>query len=281
MPIDQKKLTRTVETLPAFPESAQKIISLTAKVDCSPKQLVKVIEHDPVLTMRVLKLVNSAYFGLSREVTSVNHAVIYVGINTIKNLAISASMTGTLPHRNKAGLDTRNLWHHSLRVGVLARQLAEERGVAASLLVNHFVGGLLHDIGKLLIAHTFPDDYRALLTAMETAQTDPQTLETTMLGITHAEVGARVAEHWKLPLELQHCIRYHHCDEAEVLREHPITLAVSAANRLAHLSEDTRIAIYLPEVVRDWLGTEPEQLLTQLDDPESEFQKAVSFVDVQ
>ncbi|MCP5160319.1 MAG: HDOD domain-containing protein [Hahellaceae bacterium] len=279
MPIDQSKLTRLVETLPAFPESAQKIIALTSRVDCSPKQLVKIIEHDPVLTMKVLKLVNSAYFGLSREVKSVNHAVVYVGINTIKNLAISVATTGTLPKQNAAGLDTRALWYHSLKVGVLAKILAEEHGTPSTQTVNYFVGGLLHDIGRLLVAHFFPDEYKSMLSHINASQDSILESEALVLGITHAEIGAMVSEHWQLPAELQHCIRHHHSTQAELLVNAPLTMAVNAANLLIHLKDEPE-KITIPECILQWLGAPVEDVLARLTTLENEVDKAVSFIEI-
>ncbi len=154
MPINEDQILEMVEKMPAFPQSVHRILALTSNVDCSPKELVAVIEHDPILTLKVLKLVNSAYFGLSKEIDSVNRAVVFVGINTIKNLAITVATTGSLPKTNRAGINMKDFWGHSLSVGVIAKLLASDRETAGSVLSSFFVAGLLHDLGKILFQTT-------------------------------------------------------------------------------------------------------------------------------
>jgi len=94
------RLLAMVESMPAFPESVHQIMSMTADINCSPKDLVKVIERDPIMTMKILKLVNSAFFSLSRNVASVQHALVYLGLNTVKNLAISIATVDALPRQS-------------------------------------------------------------------------------------------------------------------------------------------------------------------------------------
>ena len=89
-----------VESMPAFPESVHQVMALTSDINCSPKDLVKVIESDPVMTMKLLKLVNSAYFALSRNIASIQHALVYLGLNTVKNLAISIATVDALPRNS-------------------------------------------------------------------------------------------------------------------------------------------------------------------------------------
>src|SRR5262245_9703103 len=114
MTINHDELLKLVDNMPTFPSSAHRIIELTNDMNCAPKDLVKVIEHDPILTLNVLKLVNSAYFGLAAKVTSVKHAVVYLGINTVKNLALSIAAMGALPSQNELGFNMSNFWWHSL-----------------------------------------------------------------------------------------------------------------------------------------------------------------------
>ncbi len=93
----RKDLLEIVEKMPVFPRSVHRVIELTSDINSDPRDLVEVIEHDPILIMKVIKLVNSSYFGLAQKITYVNHAVVYIGINTVKNLALSAATLGVLP----------------------------------------------------------------------------------------------------------------------------------------------------------------------------------------
>ena len=119
-----QELLEMCERMPAFPASVQKVIALTSDINSSPKDLVKVIDHDPVLTMKILKVANSAYFGLSRKIVSINHAVVYLGLNTVKHVALAIAAIGSLPRENNADFDMDDFLLHSLTTAVLTRSLA-------------------------------------------------------------------------------------------------------------------------------------------------------------
>ena len=119
-----KRLSSAVERMPAFPKSVQRILELTRDINCRPKDLVAVIEKDPVITLKVLKIINSAYYGLPNKITSINQSVIYLGVNTLKNLALSFSTMGMLPTRNAAGFDVQHYLISSLVSANLTRLIA-------------------------------------------------------------------------------------------------------------------------------------------------------------
>lgn len=118
-----QKLAAAVDGMPAFPKSVQKILELTRDVNCTPKDLVQVIDKDPVVTVKILKVVNSAYYSLPKQITSISHAVVYLGFNTIKNLALSIAAIGMLPKDNAAGFDAQQYLLHSLATASIAKQL--------------------------------------------------------------------------------------------------------------------------------------------------------------
>jgi len=140
-----QRLALAVDEMPAFPKSVQKILELTRDVDCTPKDLVQVIDKDPVLTVKILKVVNSAYYSLPKQVTSINHAVVFMGFNTIKNLALGIAAIGMLPKSNAAGFDVQQYLLHSLATAGIARQLASDLDSADPM--DCFIAGLLHDFG--------------------------------------------------------------------------------------------------------------------------------------
>ncbi|MDF1529766.1 MAG: HDOD domain-containing protein, partial [Sedimenticola sp.] len=147
MSVDQDKLERLVEKMPTFPQSAQRVMEICADINYSTPELVSVIEKDPIITLKVLKLVNSAYFGLSKKITSIKHSVVYVGSNTIKNIAVAITTIGILPKVAEAGISRTNFLTHSLTTAVLARLIGRTKGVAENELTNFYIAGLLHDIG--------------------------------------------------------------------------------------------------------------------------------------
>lgn len=294
MPINHDQLIDMVDKIPTFQESVHRILALTTSPDCSAKDLVQVIEHDPILTIKVLKLVNSAYFGLSQEVTSVNHSVVYVGINTIKNVAISVATTGALPKTNKAGLNMNRFWEHSLAVGVIAKLLADNKGVGKNEQANYFVAGLLHDIGKVLFAHFIPAEYQQVLQKSEVENIPLHQAEKELLGFDHSEIGAMVAEKWQLPSDLINSIRDHHGSAEQ--DQNPLSLAIYAANQAAHYLELTKQASdnndedalnvatsidnALPKAVKTWLGWPLSEVSKWLSNLDEEVDKALAFIDL-
>lgn len=205
------RLAAAVEQMPAFPKSVQKILDLTRDVGCSPKDLVQVIDRDPVVTVKVLRVVNSAYYGLAKQITSVDHAVVFLGFNTIKNLALSIAAIGMLPSNQLAGFDGQRYLLHSLSTAAIARQLAQHLPDAD--VHDCFIAGLLHDFGKVVVAQFMPTEFRR---SMELSLWNGQPLHTALLaviGVDHAEVGAMLAEKWRFAPHLVKSIRHLHTPE--------------------------------------------------------------------
>ena len=241
-----------------------------------------------MLTAEVLRLVNSAYFGLSREVTSINHAVVYVGINTVKNVAIALATKGALPTKNKAGLDMRQFWEHSLTVGIIAKKVMEARGGESKQDANFFVAGLLHDIGKIIFAHFMPDDYKQVIDEIDEAPwslTRALVAEKNILGFDHGEVGAVLAEKWKLPDDLACSIGCHHKIELASTQS-DLLFATASANIISHVIErreshpDESLSIEVPKVLEDWLGAPVEGILDKICGLDEELEKAKAFIEV-
>lgn len=269
-----------VETIPAFPQSVNQVIAMTSNANCPPKKLVQVIERDPILTMKVLKLVNSAFFGLAKEVISVQHSVVYVGLNTIKNVAISVAMSGVLPNTNDAGLDMQEFWKNSLAVGVIAKMLAEKNCVPPNETADYFVAGLLHNIGKVLFAHFFPADYKRVLSISEEKGLPLQKVEKELLGLDHCQLGSLVAKEWGLPDNLRQCIRSHHTMVKDY-GNNKLLLAIIAAHQLNHYINGTRgVLRQLPPQVQDYLGAPMLDVADSLENLETEIQKAQAFIEV-
>ncbi len=223
-----QKLTAAVDGMPAFPKSVQKILELTRDVDCTPKDLVQVIDKDPVVTVKILKVVNSAYYSMPKQVTSISHAVVYLGFNTIKNLALSIAAIGMLPKNNAAGFDVQQYLLHSLATAGIARQLAARVDDADPM--DCFIAGLLHDFGKVVFAQFMPEEFRK---ALETSQHSGTSLHMALrqeIGADHAVVGAMLVEKWRFPASLIETIRYQYGPE---LKDTDMIACVFAANQIS------------------------------------------------
>ena len=276
----QARLITMVDKMPAFPQAVSRIMELTSSATCAPKDLVKVIEHDPVMTMKILKLVNSAYFGLSRTINSINHGVVFIGINTIKNLALSIAAMGVLPKKNAAGLDMNQFLLHSLGVASIAKLLAQRLGVADKDATDYFVAGLLHDFGKVVFAQYLPEEFRRAMEQTAGGEISLHLAEREAIGADHTEIGALLAEAWQLPPQLVACIRSHH--EAVVEGAHAqLHDCLFAANQLVRSLEfgnsGNQLIEPLPAPIQQRFGGDLPQLLEGLGDLAPELEKARVF----
>jgi putative nucleotidyltransferase with HDIG domain len=200
------KLANAVDGMPAFPKSVEKILQLTRDVNCTPKDIVQVIDKDPVVTVKILKVVNSAYYSLPRQITSVNNAVVYLGFNTIKNLALAIAAIGMLPKHNAADFDVDQYLLHSLSTAGIARKLAIQTGDADPM--DCFIGGLLHDFGKVVFAQFLPAEFRQALQMSQTSNSSLHEALRKTVGVDHAVVGAMLVEKWRFAPELINTISH-------------------------------------------------------------------------
>ncbi len=283
MQASNEELVKLVDGMPTFSQNVVRIMELTGDINAAPKDLVRLVEHDPILTMKVLKLVNSAYFGLSKKVTSVKQGVVYIGFNTIKNLAVSIAAMGALPRTNHANFDMDDYWLHSLLTASIAKLLAQERGFPRTEITGFFLAGLLHDIGEVVFAQFRAEQYSQVLQATKARQCGVEIIEQEIFGTDHAAVGALLAERWQLAGELVGCIRHHH-DLGENGDADALTLAVFAANQVAKLHAGEAHCVsavgQLPAPVADWLGMPLTDVIDALPALESELENARSFVQV-
>lgn len=211
----ERKLTSTVERMPAFPKSVQSVLELTRNVNCLPKDLVGVIEKDPVMTMKILRVINSAYYGLPNKIASVGQSVVYLGINTIKNLALSFAAVGILPRFNTTGFDIQRYLLHSLTVAAVARVLCEKYARGETDPMDCYIAGLLHDFGKVVFAQFLSVEFMKSLATASNLEKPLYLAEQEIIGADHAYVGALLAKKWQFAEPLVECIRDHHREDVE------------------------------------------------------------------
>jgi putative nucleotidyltransferase with HDIG domain len=214
-----KKLKSFMESLPSFSPATQKLIELSNDLNASPKDVVKAVRMDPVLTGRVFELVNSAFFGLPEKVTSLNRVVVYIGINTVKNIALSASVNGAIKTNNKKLEEqVRPLWKHCLAMAVCCKAIAKEIGVSKKKYEEYFIAGLLHDLGKIILVQCFfetlPHD--GVMSCAE---------EEERYGINHNNVAYEILKKWNFTDELMIPIKNSHNPSANNQMANVIHLA--------------------------------------------------------
>jgi putative nucleotidyltransferase with HDIG domain len=227
-----------IKNMPSLPTSVAKVMEVCNNPQTSPADLNQVISLDPVLVGRVLKLINSAYYGLSQQVTSLVKAIIMLGINTVKNLALSTAVMGNLASNKKVqGLNMEGFWRHSLCVGVTAKILAKFRGIDSKQVEEYFAAGLLHDIGKIPLNAVLSKDYMLTVSTADRERIPLIRAENHTLGINHCTVGGLIVKAWKLEGAVGDTIVNHHA-YGEYRNDHrDVLFSVVAANRFASLIE--------------------------------------------
>ena len=181
---------------------------MTRDPDVTAGQLTAVIGQDPALTVNILKLCNSAYYGLPRVVSSVTQAITYLGFHTVRNLVLTCALSDLLAADQEIyGHGKGGLWLHSYACATASEKLCEKS--RPGLKDTAFTAGLLRAVGKVIIHDQTKDTVSTLVELMTTQNLTLIEAETNVLGYTHTEIGAAVARRWNFPAELVHAIQYH------------------------------------------------------------------------
>lgn len=203
----RKIIDEAVDNLPTLSPSALQIIEIANDMAASPKDLMNIIKVDPVLTGKFLKLINSTYFAMPQPITSLNRALILLGFNTIKNIALSSAVVEA---SSKAGkikyFNLQDLWSHMLAVGVTSKLLAKAAGQPRQMLEEFFIAGLLHDVGEMILMKYVSEPYYAVVERARAEGRSVCEVAREDMGITRSDVGAKMSEHWKLPANLSQVI---------------------------------------------------------------------------
>ena len=252
-----KQIAGYINKMPSLPISVTKVIEICNDPRTSPADLNSVIRIDPVLMGNVMKLINSAYYGLSDQVTSLVRAIIMLGINTVKNLSLSTAILGTLSTKDQfQALNMDGFWRHSLCVGAAAKLIARHINVSQQNLESFFIAGLLHDIGKIPLNNKLPDEY---LQAIRISDMKHQSLvksETEAMVINHAESGHLIVHSWKLGDEIKDAVVYHHSPENYEGQNKEIVYAIAAANYFSNYFEIGFSGDRYPEKPPEFVFTE-------------------------
>jgi putative nucleotidyltransferase with HDIG domain len=207
------EVVKKVTTIATLPEVTVQIIKTVEDPKSSAQQLHKIVSHDPALATRILKVVNSAFYGLPGQIGSIERAIVLLGLNGIKNIAVAASL-GQLFRGAKLcdGFTAKDLWTHCIAVGVTARDLA--RNLRLDLPDEAFLAGLIHDVGILISLQTYPEKLREVCEAVKASRGDFCELERQVIGLDHQQLGMGLAEQWKFPRACQLVAGYHHQPQA-------------------------------------------------------------------
>ncbi len=277
-----------IDKMPSLSTTVTKVLEVCNRQDVSPNDLNKIISLDPVLAGNVLKLINSAYYALPNQITSLTRAIIILGINTVKNLALSTAVVGALKGHNNPYLSMDKFWMHSICVGVAAKELAVLNKIPVSRREEYFLAGLLHDLGKIPMVHCFPEQYRQCLELCKTQILELHEAEQQIFGFNHSFYGEIIARKWKLNNAIISVMKYHHIPEKADEDHRLLISSVAIADLYANIfeigsagngyySRYHNVEQYkdMPELAALWPG-----LMQQFDAVQESIDKASIFLQV-
>jgi putative nucleotidyltransferase with HDIG domain len=241
-----ESIIQSISSLRPMPANVSRILNEVEKRDISIDGLVGLIGLDQALTALVLQMSNSVSLGYSRTCTTLNEAIMLIGLGRLKTILLTSSATGMMKrslsgYRQGAG----ELWHHSLVVGVASEWLAQVLRYPNP--EEAYVSGLLHDIGKLLLDQVVLSDYNTIVDAVQKYKIPLWQVEEKMIGIDHARVGGLIAEHWNFPVVLVDAIRCHHAPSFARTNQQ-LPAIVNVANSLAQDYQFTESALLSFEI---------------------------------
>ncbi len=210
-----KQVISNIRNLPTPPIVFNQIQNALSQPHISAGQIAAILSEDPAMSAKVLKLTNSAFYGLAREIESVKQAVVVIGLEAVRNLVLSASVMEMFSGDHIDPGYQEHYWRHSLATASASRILANNAKSKAMIESDAaFSAGLLHDIGKMVIACYLPNEFKQIVTKRQEQPTAPDfAIEEQVLGYTHAQIGGYLATQWKLPAKLCHAIIFHHRPE--------------------------------------------------------------------
>ena len=204
------ELTGGLKNLPSLPELYLEIADALQSPTASAQRIADIASQDPALSAKLLQLSNSAYFGFSRKVFTVAEAVQLLGVSVIQSLAMAVPIFSSF-YRNKCpNFPIDLIWDHSAQTGVLGRRIFSQHLGDSHLAEQAFCAGILHDIGKIILADCLPEEYSAVLNECRTTRTPLIEVERKHFHATHAEVGAYLLALWGLPIPLVEAVACHH-----------------------------------------------------------------------
>lgn len=244
-----KKRILSMKELPTLPTIAMEVLKLAKNPDAPMNSLVRIIQTDPSMTSKILKISNSSFYGMRSKINTINRAIVILGMNEIVNLVTSISILKVFSDSEDSMLfNKEKFWEHCAIVGEIAKSISYK--LKLSFYSEIFTAGLLHDIGKILLEQLFHAKFLQALEVAELEEISSFDAEKRVFGVAHSQVGGWVGDEWKLPAIITDAI-YHHHNPIRALKN-PISTAIInvadfIANKIAN-NDDT----LLTEEIKGW-----------------------------
>jgi len=203
-----KRLVERIESLPTLPVVVGRLLQAANDPKTSASDIQRMLQYDQSLTMKVLRLANSSFYGSAGRIKTLSHAVVVLGFNTIRSIALSAGVFEAFGAKGSREFRREEFWRHSIAVGVAARLIAQRLGAPDP--EEAFVAGVVHDVGKVALDRFAHDEFVAAIRDAKTRGIPIREAEATVLGASHDEVGRWIGAKWNLPAEHVEAIHLHH-----------------------------------------------------------------------
>lgn len=272
----RKWILRGIHDLPSLSDVVTKTLEATERESTSAGEIERLVSSDAALSAKILRVVNSAYYGLSGQVSSLNQAVVILGIQQIRNLVLSISALSLLKGRTP---ELRRLqqcfWTHSFATAVCAQIIARRKRFSTKDAEFVYTAGLLHDIGRLYLFSAVSEEYLAVIRHASKKGRSIDETEMELLGVRHDEIGGELADVWHFPNALAALIRNHEGPFGDDIE--PLQFAVHGADRLTASHYSSELNVALPAIdleVECWLGFSEEDTLAVLAETEAKVEEA-------
>ena len=229
-----KSIISQIDSLPSLPSIYTEIVSEMQSDDPAINKVGQIIAKDLSMTAKILQMVNSAFFGLFRKINSPEQAVMMLGLETIKALVLSVKIFSEFNQKSFSWFKIDDLFSHSLAVSLYAKTILKNENLDQGLINNSMMAGLLHDLGKLVLATNFEEPYRQVLAAAQGSGKNLLDLEYEAFGTSHAEIGAYLMGLWRLENDIIEAIAFHHLPTRSMTHNLGLLTAVHVGDALDH-----------------------------------------------
>lgn len=203
------RILKSINTIPAFPATGNKVAQLLTKPDYSVNEVAGVIRFDPSITANILKMANSAYFGSRHKISTINDAVVYLGQQNLLRAIQTAGVSKYYKKGAPGYFDkVTDLWEHSVAVALMSQIIAKK--ITGKEDTTLYTAALLHDVGKIIMGEFVRDSLATITKLVSLQSISFFEAEEAVIGINHADLGGKIAEYWKFPVEIKEAISFHH-----------------------------------------------------------------------
>ena len=271
--VDIDQVVKRVRDLPSLPSIVLDLIASFEREDVDATTLAEKMSRDQALAAKTLRLANSSFYGLPAKVRTVRQAIVVLGFDSARSLAVAGSVIETFSGSTFRRVDVAGFWRHSIAAALCAKNLARHAGLDQDYA---FIAGLLHDIGRLVLASSFPDEYAQAVDYCEREDMAMNEAELRVLGVDHQRIGELLAEAWKFPPVIRRAIGQHHAPDMDELGDVPgVVHAANAMVQALDLGGGQHVAVpRLLDATWDSLQLTPEQLRAVCRETEAQFEEA-------